>query len=58
MITIVKFKGCKRCGGDLVLERDTEGTYISCLQCSAIYVRRLVPSAPKPRPSPARLYAR
>jgi len=58
MISIVKFKGCKRCGGDLVLERDTEGTYISCLQCSAIYIRRMVPVMPKPKPSLSKLYAR
>ncbi len=58
MITIVKFKGCKRCGGDLILERDSEGTYISCLQCSAVYVRRLAPTMPKSRPASARLYAR
>jgi predicted nucleic acid-binding Zn-ribbon protein len=37
---IVKFKGCKRCGGDLFLERDSEGFYISCLQCGAVYNRR------------------
>ncbi len=42
MLNIVKLKGCKRCGGDLFLERDSEGAYIFCLQCSAVYVRRLV----------------
>ena len=46
MLNIVKFKGCKRCGGDLFLERDSEGVYISCLQCSAVYVKRLVPVSP------------
>lgn len=50
MLNIVKFKGCKRCGGDLFLERDSEGVYITCLQCSAIYVRRLVPAVKKPKP--------
>jgi predicted nucleic acid-binding Zn-ribbon protein len=40
MLHIVKFKGCKRCGGDLFLERDSEEIYISCLQCGAIYARR------------------
>jgi DNA-directed RNA polymerase subunit RPC12/RpoP len=40
MLHIVKFKGCKRCGGDLFLERDSEETYISCLQCGAIHMRR------------------
>ena len=39
MLNIVKFKGCKRCGGDLFLERDNEEVYVSCLQCSAIYIQ-------------------
>lgn len=43
MLHVVKIKGCKRCGGDLFLERDSEGTYISCLQCSAVYMKRLEP---------------
>jgi len=43
MLHVIKTKGCKRCGGDLFLERDTEGTYITCLQCSATYVKRLEP---------------
>jgi hypothetical protein len=42
MPTIVKLKGCKRCGGDIFLERDIEGSYLYCLQCSAIYVKRPV----------------
>lgn len=37
MIYVVKTKGCKRCGGDLFLERDSDGVYISCLQCGAVY---------------------
>jgi hypothetical protein len=41
MLNIVKFKGCKRCGGDLFLERDDDGVYITCLQCSAVYYRRI-----------------
>jgi DNA-directed RNA polymerase subunit RPC12/RpoP len=47
MLKVVKLKGCKRCGGDLFLERDAEGTYISCLQCSAVYVKIPKPSTPK-----------
>lgn len=47
MLHIVKIKGCKRCGGDLFLERDSVETYISCLQCSAVYARRLTPPVPK-----------
>jgi DNA-directed RNA polymerase subunit RPC12/RpoP len=56
MLNIMKFKGCKRCGGDLFLERDSEGVYISCLQCSAIYARRLVPIMKKARPK--KIFAR
>jgi hypothetical protein len=40
MPNIVKLKGCKRCGGDLFVDRDIEGLYIYCLQCSATYVKR------------------
>jgi hypothetical protein len=43
MLNIVKLKGCRRCGGDLFLEKDSEGTYISCLQCGASSVRRETP---------------
>ncbi len=56
MLNVVKFKGCKRCGGDLFLERDSEGIYITCLQCSAVYVRRLAPIMKKPKLK--KLYAR
>ena len=56
MLNIAKFKGCRRCGGDLFLERDSEGTYVSCLQCGAIYIRRLTPIVKKPRLK--KLYAR
>lgn len=61
MLNIVKFKGCKRCRGDLFLERDSEGAYIACLQCSAIYVRHLKPAVQKPiipKPTLKKLYAR
>jgi hypothetical protein len=50
MGSIVKLKGCKRCGGDLFLERDTEEVRVFCLQCSASYVRNLVPLVKKPIP--------
>ena len=56
MLNIVKYKGCKRCGGDLFLERDSEGAYVSCLQCSAVYVQRLVPVIKKA--SHRKVYAR
>ncbi len=49
MLKIIKFKGCKRCGGDLFLERDSEGVYISCLQCGAVYIRRLARTIKDPK---------
>jgi ribosomal protein S27AE len=30
---MIKFKGCPRCGGDLILADDVFGKYLSCLQC-------------------------
>lgn len=39
-MNIIKFKGCKRCGGDLFLERDSDGVYVTCLQCGAVYIQR------------------
>lgn len=53
---IVKIKGCKRCGGDLFVERDTEETRIFCLQCSATYSQNLLPMVKKPELK--RVYAR
>ena len=29
-------KGCNKCGGDLYLEKDRFGSYVSCLQCGAV----------------------
>jgi ribosomal protein L37AE/L43A len=40
MLKVVKVKGCKRCGGDLFLERDSDGVYVTCLQCGAVYAGR------------------
>jgi DNA-directed RNA polymerase subunit RPC12/RpoP len=37
-VRIAKYKGCKRCGGDLYLERDYHGVYLACLQCGARHV--------------------
>ena len=37
MLCLVKTKACKRCRGDLSLERDRYGTYMECIQCGAIY---------------------
>jgi len=56
MLNIVKFKGCKRCGGDLFLERDSDGAYVFCLQCSAVYTRSL-PPPPMKKLSSRKVYA-
>ena len=40
MFRMIKSKGCKRCRGDLFLERDEYGVYVSCIQCGAIYAER------------------
>lgn len=29
-----KLKGCTRCGGDLFIDRDMDGWFEQCLQCS------------------------
>jgi hypothetical protein len=55
MLHVIKIKGCKRCGGDLFLERDAEGTYITCLQCGAAYAKR--PAEPAPRVKLEKVYA-
>jgi hypothetical protein len=34
---MIKTRGCKRCGGDLALERDRYGSYFFCIQCGAEY---------------------
>ena len=36
MLWVIRLKECKRCGGDLSMERDRYGSYKSCLQCGAI----------------------
>jgi transcription initiation factor TFIIIB Brf1 subunit/transcription initiation factor TFIIB len=53
---IIKIKGCKRCGGDLFLERDCEDTRIICLQCGAVYVNS--PVVLEKKPTIKRIYAR
>jgi DNA-directed RNA polymerase subunit RPC12/RpoP len=53
---IIKLKGCKRCGGDLILDQDYAGSYVSCLQCSAVYVKNQITKEKKPPQK--RTYAR
>jgi hypothetical protein len=56
-MNVVKLKGCRRCGGDLFLERDADGVCITCIQCSAVYFKRLVPPM-LPKARPRKIYAR
>ena len=32
---MVWLKSCRRCGGDLYMETDQFGAYVSCFQCGA-----------------------
>ena len=35
MLSIIRPRACKKCGGDLSLECDIYGVYIQCIQCGA-----------------------
>ena len=37
MRCLIKTKACKRCRGDLSLERDNYGAYVQCIQCGATW---------------------
>jgi hypothetical protein len=37
MLSLVRRKSCKRCGGDLSVECDVYGVFIECIQCGATY---------------------
>jgi hypothetical protein len=39
MLTLIRARACKRCGGDLSLECDTYGVYIQCIQCGANWTK-------------------
>ena len=44
---MIKFKGCPRCGGDLLLADDVFGKYLSCLQCG--FLRDVAEKREEPR---------
>jgi hypothetical protein len=51
-----KIKSCPRCGGDLFIDRDIDGWFVQCLQCSHRKELRnlsnqLVPVRVKPAPN-------
>lgn len=33
---MIKLKACPKCHGDMTLEKDQYGSYLSCLQCGSI----------------------
>lgn len=37
MLSLIRRKACKRCGGDLSVECDIYGVYIECIQCGATW---------------------
>jgi hypothetical protein len=37
MISLIRAKACKRCGGDLSIECDVYGVFIECIQCGATW---------------------
>ena len=49
------FKGCPRCGGDVVASQDIYGAYIQCVQCGFLKDAPLQPSMVRraARPVPA-----
>jgi len=42
---MIKLKACPKCHGDLYLERDQYGRYMSCLQCG--YLMELLEKLPE-----------
>jgi hypothetical protein len=47
MLSIIKPKACKKCGGDLSLECDIYGVYIQCIQCGANWNEKDINLKPK-----------
>jgi len=35
-VSSITFKACRRCDGDLYLEEDTDGEYLTCLRCGYV----------------------
>jgi hypothetical protein len=44
MLSVLRTRACKRCGGDLSLECDIYGIYIQCIQCGASYNKEDLPA--------------
>jgi hypothetical protein len=46
---ILRMRNCPRCGGNLVTDRDVDGYYKRCIQCS--FSAEIIPAAPHRLPS-------
>lgn len=49
-----KIKSCPRCGGDVFMDRELDGWYEVCLQCSHRNELRNITEAEKPLPTTRR----
>ncbi len=36
LVSSIIFKACRRCAGDLYLEADTDGEYLTCIRCGYV----------------------
>jgi len=41
--TVITFKSCPRCSGDRCLDRDSDGWYMTCLQCGHVTYPEVFP---------------
>ena len=41
--TVIAFKSCPRCSGDRCLDRDSDGWYMTCLQCGHVTYPEVFP---------------
>ena len=44
---MIRFKGCTKCGGDVHMQNDMFGYYVSCLQCGNVLAYLDVEDAPQ-----------
>jgi hypothetical protein len=44
-------KTCQRCGGNLTIEQDCDGVYVSCLQCGYVHDMGGQPATPPVAPN-------
>jgi ribosomal protein S27E len=48
MLSDIKNCRCHRCRGNLFIEQDQHGYYITCIQCGAVIMESLIGSASLP----------